>query len=176
VSGNEPVKVRVAYALLLLLSRWDWIRLIPLRARLIDTLLGRRHTHLSVLPDVYIGDFYQTLALGDHVAINRGCHLNAAGGLTIGNHVAIGHNCSIVTTNHGYGDPDIPIDKQPVVNAAVTIGSNVWLGARVCILAGVSIADGTVVAAGAVVTRSITEPNTVVGGVPARRIKSRFDK
>ena len=56
----------------------------------------------------------------------------------------------------------------------MTIGDNVWIGARVTILAGVRIAPGTVIAAGSVVTRSIEEPDMIVGGIPARIIKPRL--
>ncbi|MFZ1738232.1 acyltransferase, partial [Sphingorhabdus sp.] len=71
-------------------------------------------------------------------------------------------------------DLETPIKYQSVLKAPVQIGRNVWIGARVTILAGVSIAEGTVIAAGAVVSKSIIEPNMVVGGVPAKTIKSRF--
>jgi acetyltransferase-like isoleucine patch superfamily enzyme len=136
-------------------------------------MLGRKHIGLLVYPDVYLAD-YRNLTLGSHVSLNRGCHLSCAGGLTIGDHVAIGHGTSIMTTEHGYQDADTPIWQQPLSYAPVKIGSDVWIGARVCILAGVTIPDGTVIAAGAVVTRSFEEPNTIIGGVPARVIKRRF--
>ncbi|MGL5169432.1 CatB-related O-acetyltransferase [Edwardsiella tarda] len=56
----------------------------------------------------------------------------------------------------------------------VLIGSDVWIGSDVRILNGVSIGDGAVIAAGAVVTKNV-EPYTIVGGVPAKFIKKRFD-
>lgn len=56
----------------------------------------------------------------------------------------------------------------------VTIGHDTWLGHGSTILPGVTVGDGAVVGAGAVVSRDIA-PYTIVGGVPARPIRSRFD-
>ncbi len=53
----------------------------------------------------------------------------------------------------------------------VIIGDNVWIGACVTIVPGVTIGDNAIIAAGAVVTKNV-EPNTVVGGVPAKFIKN----
>lgn len=55
------------------------------------------------------------------------------------------------------------------------IGNDVWIGADTCILGGVTIGDGAVVAAGAVVTKDV-ESYSIVGGVPARKIKMRFSE
>ena len=60
-------------------------------------------------------------------------------------------------------------------NPPVIIGNDVWIGANVIILPGVTIGDGSILAAGAVVTKDV-EPYAVVGGVPAKVIKFRFDE
>ncbi len=56
----------------------------------------------------------------------------------------------------------------------VTIGHDTWLGHGSTILPGVTVGDGAVVGAGAVVSKDVA-PYTIVGGVPARPIRSRFD-
>jgi acetyltransferase-like isoleucine patch superfamily enzyme len=54
------------------------------------------------------------------------------------------------------------------------IGHDVWIGVNVTVLRGVTIGHGAIVAAGAVVTKDVA-PYTIVGGVPARPIRQRFD-
>jgi acetyltransferase-like isoleucine patch superfamily enzyme len=55
------------------------------------------------------------------------------------------------------------------------IGHDVWIGANAIIKSGLTIGDGAIIASGAVVTKDV-EPYSVVGGVPAKTIKYRFDE
>lgn len=57
----------------------------------------------------------------------------------------------------------------------IEIGNDVWIGTGAMILQGVRIGDGAIIAAGAVVTKDV-EPYSIVGGVPAKLIKYRFDE
>lgn len=55
------------------------------------------------------------------------------------------------------------------------IGNDVWIGYEAVILSGVTIGDGAVIGSRAVVTKDVP-PYTIVGGVPARPIRRRFDE
>lgn len=57
----------------------------------------------------------------------------------------------------------------------ITIGNDVWIGLNVTILRGVTIGDGAIVAGGSIVTKDVP-PYSIVGGVPAKVIKYRFEQ
>ncbi len=88
--------------------------------------------------------------------------------IIIGNNVMIGPNTLISTVGH----PLNPMGRRQHLAFAkpVTIGNDVWIGGNVTILPGVTIGNNVIVAAGAVVTKDVPD-NTLVGGVPARKIK-----
>ena len=107
------------------------------------------------------------LEIGDETFINSGVSIAAMRSVRIGRNCAIGNYTLIMDSDfHNIDDHTKPAIPEPIV-----IGDNVWLGARVTVLKGVTIGDGAVVAAGAVVTRDVA-PRTLVGGVPARLIRS----
>ena len=57
----------------------------------------------------------------------------------------------------------------------IVIGNDVWIGYEAVILSGVTIGDGAIICTRAVVTKDVP-PYTVVGGVPAKPIRKRFDE
>jgi acetyltransferase-like isoleucine patch superfamily enzyme len=104
--------------------------------------------------------------------MNAGSYLDGRGGLTIGDHVMVGQNALIVTSQHHWTDPTLPMSHQGHRLDPVTVGDDVWVGAHAVVLPGVKVATGTVIGAGAIVTHD-TEPYSLVGGVPARKIGER---
>lgn len=121
---------------------------------------------LRVFPPLY-ADFGKNITVGEDVFINACCHFQDHGGVRIGDGCQIGHNVVFATLNHGLA----PEERKSTYPAPIVLGRNVWVGPNATILQGVHIGDNAVVAAGAVVTKDVA-PNTVVGGVLARFIKS----
>ena len=119
-----------------------------------------------VFPPFYT-DCGKNLHIGKNVFFNMGCKFQDQGGIFIGDGTLIGHNVVIATLNHAMA----PQDRGTMIPAPVHIGSRVWIGSNATILPGVTIGDGAIVAAGAVVTRDVPE-STIVGGVPARMIRT----
>lgn len=130
---------------------------------------------ISCGENVYIGPNVELrhinkMEFGSNISIHRFCYFDAAGGLKIGNDVSIAHNTSILTTNHVWDNPNIPIKDQEVSYSRVTLEDDVWIGCGCRILSGVTIHTRSVVAAGSIVTKDVPS-NVVVGGVPAKILK-----
>ena len=107
------------------------------------------------------------LKIGSHSHINRGCLLDARGGLTIGDNVSVSHNVSLLTGSH-----DAQSSNFIGIFKPITIDNYAWVGANSTVLQGVHIGEGAVVAAGAVVTKDV-EPYCIVAGIPAKKIGER---
>ena len=112
-------------------------------------------------------NFGRFTTLGKNVFINHSCSFLDLGGITIEDDVQIGPRVNLVTENH----PLDPADRQSIILKPIVIKRNVWIGAAATILPGVTIGENSVVAAGAVVSKDVPA-NTVVGGIPAKIIKS----
>lgn len=107
--------------------------------------------------------------IGDHTRI--GLHNTIIGPVCIGSHVNLAQGITVTALNHNFTDADKRIDEQGITTKPVVIGDDVWIGANAVILPGVAIGSHAVVAAGAVVTKDVPS-RTLVGGVPAKVIRS----
>lgn len=97
--------------------------------------------------------------------------IRGQGGVTLGDRVYTSPFTQIIAINHVFDDPNKPFIDQGITAQGIVIEDDVWLGAGAVITDGVRIGKGAVVAAGAVVTKDVP-PHTVVGGVPAKVIKT----
>lgn len=141
-----------------------------IRYILLKNLAHNCGDNVSVHPGVYLFNLHY-MTIGDNVSIHPMCYIDAAGSIEIGNNVSIAHGTSILSTNHTWLDESTPIKYNKETRGKVFINNDVWIGCGVRILAGVSIASRSVIAAGAVVTKSVAQ-NSLVAGIPGKKIKS----
>lgn len=111
------------------------------------------------------------IRIGQESLIGEMNVLRGQGGITIGNRVYTAPLVQMLAVNHVYDDPTRPIVEQGITAEGIVVEDDVWIGAGAVITDGVKIGKGAVVAAGAVVTKEVPA-HTVVGGVPARILKT----
>jgi maltose O-acetyltransferase len=109
------------------------------------------------------------LRIGANCFVNQDCVFDATAPIEIGDNVNLGHGVLITTSAHAIGG--FRRRAGLLTPAPVHVGNGAWLASRVVVLPGVDIGEGAIVGAGAVVTRSVA-PHTLVGGVPAREIRT----
>ena len=121
---------------------------------------------VAVFTPLYI-NYGKHTKIGKNVFINFDCVFLDLGGITIEDNVLIAPKVSLLSEGH----PVNPNDRQSLVPGHIHVKKNAWIGAGATILPGVTIGENAVVAAGAVVSKDV-EANTIVGGIPAKIIKS----
>jgi acetyltransferase-like isoleucine patch superfamily enzyme len=110
---------------------------------------------------------------GDYVYI--GPYSEIAPHVRIGNYTSLSSYVVITGADHRFDIPGVPIRFSGRPPSRVTeIGHDVLIGHGATIMRGVKIGNGAIVGAGAVVTKDIP-PYTIVGGVPAKVVRYRFD-
>lgn len=135
--------------------------------KLFSELIGKEVDEGFGLFPPFNADYGRNIKVGKNVFINSGCCFQDQGGIEIGDNVLIGQQVVIATLDHDL----IPKKRANMFPSPVKIGNDVWIGAHATILAGVTVGNGAVIAAGAVVTKDVPQ-NAVVGGVPAKIIKT----
>lgn len=149
---------------------WKFARLIKVKYYILIYKLKYVH------PTFYIGGkskISSDLVADKYSYIGPNCLIYPK--VSIGAYTMLANNVSIIGSDHNYKKPGVPIifsgreDLKPTI-----IGKDVWIGAFSIIKAGTNIGDGTIVAAGSVVTKDL-EPYSIYGGIPAIKIKNRFE-
>jgi acetyltransferase-like isoleucine patch superfamily enzyme len=124
------------------------------------------HPSFWMLPPFYT-DFGKNIRVGKNVFINHGCEFMDRGGITLEDDVLIGPKVNLVTINH----PVEPSKRRSTFCAPIRIKRNAWIGVGASVMPGVTIGENAIVAANAVVTSAVAA-NTIVGGIPAKVIKT----
>ncbi|NKG22191.1 hypothetical protein HED64_15950 [Paeniglutamicibacter sp. ANT13_2] len=106
------------------------------------------------------------VSIGSGCSFNRDLYMRA--NVTIGNNVNVGAFAKFVTDTHAIASSERRAGQWTF--PAITVGDGAFIGINVTILGGVNVGAGAVIAAGSLVTKDV-EPNSMVGGVPAKKIK-----
>jgi chloramphenicol O-acetyltransferase type B len=125
----------------------------------------------------------QKVVIGKNFYIGRDSFIESD--VVIGDNVIWANRVALVGRyDHNYQQVGTPVRLASQIrdkdynwlglNNMTTIGDDVWVGYGTTIMSGVHIASGSIIAAGSVVTKD-TEPYAIYAGVPARKIKNRFD-
>ena len=136
------------------------------RERLSD-ITGTEIDKSTVVFVPFYTNFGRHIRLGKNVFINHDCSFLDLGGITIEDDVMIGPKVSLITENH----PVDPAKRKFLDLKSIVLKRNVWIGAGATILPGVTIGENSIVAAGAVVNKDVPA-NSIVGGIPAKVIRS----
>ncbi|WP_338791893.1 sugar O-acetyltransferase [Bernardetia sp. MNP-M8] len=120
----------------------------------------------TIFPPFQI-NYGKNTKIGKNVFINFDCTFLDLGGISIEDNVMFAPKVSLLSEGH----PISAKDRQTLTTGKIHIKSNVWIGANATILQGVTIGENSVVAAGAIVSKDVPN-NTVVGGIPAKVIKT----
>jgi len=118
------------------------------------------------------GDGNPTLMIGDGTYIGRFVQINAWQQVVIENEVLIADRVFITDADHNYENTNIPILLQgDSFKGRVVLREGCFLGIGAVVLPGITVGKNAVVAANAVVTSDVPD-YAVVGGIPARVLKS----
>ena len=139
---------------------WDWRRFL---LRCFGAKVGR---HVQIHPSARIFIPWN-LEIGDWSSIGFDALIYNLGRITIGANATISQRAHLCAGTHDFRDPAMPLLKLPV-----RIGGEAWICADAFVGPGVTVGEKAVVAARAVVVKDV-EPNTIVGGNPAKVIGIR---
>ena len=134
---------------------------------------GRAHfaTHTSVFVSA------STMEFGNNFSCNVGCRFSSVAGISFGSDCLVGGAC-VVRDSDGHKifdcDDSFVATREHASCLPVSIGDHVWLANNSSVLKGVSIDSNNVVAYGSVVVKSVEGNYQIVGGYPAKVVKTNI--
>ncbi len=141
---------------------------------------GKIGNNVTFTPPYHFGN-KKNIFIGNNVGIGANCFISATNAnFIIKGNCSIAENLSVHTGNHaqviGKFVTDINEKNKPQgqYDKDVVVEKDVWIGCNVTLLSGITVGRGAIIAAGAVVSKNIP-PYAIVGGVPAKVLKFRWN-
>jgi maltose O-acetyltransferase len=167
--ANLSPRLLLADALVMFLPRLCFNRLRTAIYRLAGVDIGPRTMVFGRLTITGQGSDRKRLHIGADCIINAPLFLDLSAEIRIGDRVSIGHHSVFITAHHDVGPQSFRAGTN--IGRPIRVEDGSWIAARSTILPGVTIGKSSIVASGAVVAENIPR-NVLVGGVPARLIRS----
>ena len=117
------------------------------------------NTEVSSPNNIYVG-------INSNPGTRPGCYIQGVGQVYIGDYVTVSNNVTIISANHD------PYDHSKHIRKTTVLHDYCWIGTGASIMAGVELGPRTIVGSGSVVTKSFPEGFCVIGGNPAKLIKT----
>jgi acetyltransferase-like isoleucine patch superfamily enzyme len=171
--ANLNLRLLLADALVIFLPRLSFCRLRTVIYRLAGVDIGPRTSVFGRLTITGEGSVRKRLHIGADCIINSPLFLDLSAEIWIGDRVSIGHHGVFVTAHHDVGPPDFRAGTN--IPRPIRVDDGCWIAARSTILPGITIGKSSIVASGALVAENVPS-NVLVGGVPARLIRSLPEK
>lgn len=121
---------------------------------------------VAIFTPLYI-NYGKNTKIGKNVFINFDCTFLDLGGITIEDGVLLAPKVNLLSEGH----PLSPENRHTLTVGHIHIKKNAWIGANATILPGITVGENAVVAAGAIVSKDVPD-NAIVGGIPAKIIKT----
>lgn len=143
-----------------------------IRGKLLSPLFKNCGRNFQIASGVII-NMHRNISIGNDVYIAHNVWINGSGSLNIGNNVIISPNVIIATTKHERVNNKVSNNAASV--KAINIGEGCWIAGNSTISMGVTLGKGNVISANSLVNKSFVNKNQLIGGVPAKIIKSLGD-
>jgi acetyltransferase-like isoleucine patch superfamily enzyme len=112
--------------------------------------------------------------IGAKTVLGQECTISSFQRVSIGREGILADRVMLIDFDHGVVEVERPIRLQGIYKRDVQVGNNCWVGYGACILRGTTIGDNCVIGTSTVVTKDVPD-NAIVGGVPARVLRTRAE-
>lgn len=164
--GKSRLLQGMWYIASLLLFESGWFPLTGVKSIVLRLFGARIGVGVVIKPNVRI-KYPWRLSIGDHSWVGQEVWIDNLANVEIGANTCLSQGVYLCSGSHDHQSEEFDLITRPIV-----IGDCVWIAAKATVLPGVCVGRMAVVCAGSVVTEDIPD-ETMVGGVPARRVNQK---